>query len=73
MAEKHPTPVPKIPKHPSAIKPPAGKEKEIDRQMADSFPASDPPSFSGGEHIVGAPEKRDSTTGSDRDEDAAKD
>ena len=28
--------------------------------MADSFPASDPPSFSGGNHIVGAPANRES-------------
>jgi hypothetical protein len=34
------------------------REDKIDRQMKDSFPASDPPSFSGGKHIVGAPEER---------------
>jgi hypothetical protein len=28
--------------------------------MQDSFPASDPPSFSGGNHIVGAPTGRES-------------
>lgn len=73
MAVKHPTPAPKIPKRPSTIKPPSDREDEIDRQMADTFPASDPPSFSGGNHMVGAPEKRDSTTASDSDEDAPKD
>jgi hypothetical protein len=31
--------------------------KSIERQSEDSFPASDPPSFSGG-NIVGAPEER---------------
>ncbi|MEJ0044035.1 MAG: hypothetical protein WDM81_18275 [Rhizomicrobium sp.] len=28
--------------------------------MKDSFPASDPPSFSGGKHIIGAPTERES-------------
>jgi len=28
--------------------------------MADSFPASDPPSYSGGNHIIGAPSGRES-------------
>jgi len=28
--------------------------------MEDSFPASDPPSFSGGNHIIGAPTDRES-------------
>ncbi|HXC57643.1 MAG TPA: hypothetical protein VNU97_20245 [Rhizomicrobium sp.] len=44
-------------------KTPAEKQKQedkIDRQMKDSFPASDPPSFSGGKHIVGAPVERES-------------
>ena len=36
------------------------QEDKIDRQMKDSFPASDPPSFSGGNHIVGAPPQRES-------------
>ena len=36
------------------------QEDKIDRQMKDSFPASDPPSFSGGKHIVGAPSERES-------------
>ena len=35
-------------------------EEKIDRQMEDSFPASDPPSFSGGKHIIGAPAERES-------------
>jgi len=35
-------------------------ERKIDRQLKDSFPASDPPSYSGGRHIVGAPEERES-------------
>jgi hypothetical protein len=56
----HPTPGPKIPEHLSTAKPAASKEEKIDRQMEDSFPASDPPSFSGGNHIVGAPVARES-------------
>jgi hypothetical protein len=35
-------------------------EDKVDRQMKDSFPASDPPSFSGGKHIIGAPQERES-------------
>lgn len=35
----------------------AAREAAIDRQVADSFPASDPPSYSGGRHGVGAPAK----------------
>jgi hypothetical protein len=41
--------------------PKSTREDKIDRQMKDSFPASDPPSFSGGNHIVGAPEGRKSS------------
>ncbi len=51
----HETPLPKVPEHLSTDKPAQTKEEKIDRQMEDSFPASDPPSFSGGNHIVGAP------------------
>ncbi len=69
MAVKHPTPAPKIPQkipeHPSAAKPLQAKEDKIDRQMEQTFPASDPPSYSGGNHIIGAPEKRESTAPSD--------
>jgi hypothetical protein len=36
------------------------QDSEIDRQMKDSFPASDPPSYSGGSHIIGAPKERKS-------------
>lgn len=59
-ANHHPTPSPKIPEHLSAAKPANIREQKIDRQMEDSFPASDPPSFSGGNHIVGAPRERES-------------
>lgn len=48
----------KVPEHLS--KPAASREEKIDRQMEDSFPASDPPSFSGGNHIIGAPASRES-------------
>ena len=50
----------KMPEHHSTDKEPKNKEEKIDAQMADSFPASDPPSFSGGNHIIGAPTGRES-------------
>ena len=59
-ANHHPTPSPKIPEHLSTAKSASTREQKIDRQMEDSFPASDPPSFSGGNHIVGAPSARES-------------
>ena len=49
-----------MPEHHSTDKPPTTKEEKIDAQMEDSFPASDPPSFSGGNHIIGAPTGRES-------------
>jgi hypothetical protein len=48
------------PEHHSTDKSRSSKEEKIDAQMEDSFPASDPPSFSGGNHIVGAPTGRES-------------
>jgi len=60
MNTPHPTPGPKIPEHLSTDKPATTKEEKIDRQMEDSFPASDPPSFSGGNHTIGAPKERES-------------
>ncbi len=62
MTAAHPTPGPKIPEHLSTAKPATTKEEKIDRQMEDSFPASDPPSFSGGNHTIGAPVARESET-----------
>jgi hypothetical protein len=53
---------PKNPEHLSTAKPAKGREEKIDQQMADSFPASDPPSFSGGKHVIGAPQGRESNT-----------
>ena len=50
----------KMPEHHSTDKEPVTKEEKIDAQMEDSFPASDPPSFSGGNHIIGAPKDRES-------------
>ena len=50
----------KMPEHLSTTKPAVTKEEKIDAQMADSFPASDPPSYSGGNHIIGAPVARES-------------
>lgn len=35
------------------------KNKDVDRQSEDSFPASDPPSYAGGKHIVGEPQRPD--------------
>jgi hypothetical protein len=49
-----------MPEHLSTSKKVETKEDKIDAQMADTFPASDPPSFSGGNHIVGAPTGRES-------------
>lgn len=50
----------KMPEHHSTDRKPETKEEKIDAQMEDSFPASDPPSFSGGNHIIGAPKDRES-------------
>ena len=60
MATEHPTPAPKIPEHLSTAKPASSREEKIDRQMEDTFPASDPPSYSGGNHVIGAPRERES-------------
>lgn len=49
-----------VPEHLSTAKEPKTKEEKIDAQMEDSFPASDPPSFSGGNHAIGAPTGRES-------------
>ncbi len=54
------TPAPKIPAQRSTDKPQPTREDKIDAQMEDSFPASDPPSFSGGNHTIGAPSGRES-------------
>jgi len=35
-------------------------DEKVDQQSGDSFPASDPPSYSGGKHIIGAPRERES-------------
>ena len=56
----HEKPHEKMPEHLSTAKTCITKEEKIDAQMADSFPASDPPSYSGGNHIVGAPPDRES-------------
>lgn len=59
MAHLHETPGPKIPEN-MPPKPEKTPDEKIDRQMKDSFPASDPPSFSGGNHAIGAPVNRES-------------
>ena len=63
----HETPGPKMPEYHSTDKTPVTRDEKVDAQMEDSFPASDPPSFSGGNHVVGAPVDRKSepVTGSD--------
>lgn len=58
--EAHPTPSPKLPEHHSTDKARPTKEDKIDAQMEDTFPASDPPSYSGGNHTIGAPAGRES-------------
>lgn len=52
----------KMPEHLSTSKPAVTKEEKIDAQMADSFPTSDPPSYSGGNHVIGAPTDRESSS-----------
>jgi hypothetical protein len=32
--------------------------RKIDEEIEESFPASDPPAFMGGKHLIGAPRKR---------------
>jgi hypothetical protein len=49
-----------MPEHLSTDRPARSREEMIDKQMQDSFPASDPPSFSGGKHTIGAPAERES-------------
>jgi len=39
--------------------------KSVEQQSEDSFPASDPPSFSGAGHTIGAPAERQSDEQSD--------
>lgn len=43
----------------SAKTPKTRENRRIDEQVEESFPASDPPAFMGGKHIVGAPKKRE--------------
>jgi hypothetical protein len=56
----HEKPHEKMPEYLSTAKKAETREEKIDAQMADSFPASDPPSYSGGNHIIGAPSGRES-------------
>ena len=39
-------------------KPKRHRPASVEDQSEDSFPASDPPSFAGGDHIIGAPVER---------------
>jgi hypothetical protein len=43
---------------PPSPKPPSNRR--IDEEVEESFPASDPPAFMGGERSIGAPKKRKS-------------
>jgi len=56
----HETPAPKIPEQSVPDAKSKTQEEKIDQQMKDSFPASDPPSYSGGNHAIGAPTGRES-------------
>lgn len=47
---------------------PKSTDEKIDAQVADSFPASDPPSFSGGTHFIGAPEGRETPSAKEDEE-----
>ncbi|MGD0142691.1 MAG: hypothetical protein ABSC92_06010 [Rhizomicrobium sp.] len=38
------------------------KSNDVDRQSEDSFPASDPPSYAGGQHSIGEPPRPDKVT-----------
>jgi hypothetical protein len=49
-----------MPEHHSTDKKAETRDEKIDAQMEDTFPASDPPSYSGGNHIIGAPANRES-------------
>ncbi|MFL6691090.1 MAG: hypothetical protein ACJ8IR_13050 [Alphaproteobacteria bacterium] len=35
------------------------QSRKVDEQVEETFPASDPPAFMGGKHIVGAPKRRE--------------
>ncbi|HXL99216.1 MAG TPA: hypothetical protein VN932_04740 [Rhizomicrobium sp.] len=35
------------------------QDDKVDEESEESFPASDPPSYAGGDHAVGAPPKRE--------------
>lgn len=56
----HETPAPKLPDPALRPKTAVSREEKIDRQVEDTFPASDPPSYSGGNHAIGAPVNRES-------------
>jgi hypothetical protein len=45
---------------PSKPAPKSAREDKIDKQVEGTFPASDPPSYAGGNHTIGAPEGRES-------------
>jgi hypothetical protein len=47
-----------VKEHLSTDTPAKNKEDKLDKQLQDSFPASDPPSYSGGS--IGAPKARES-------------
>ena len=54
-----------MPARKSTRKPNRTESRKIDEQVEETFPASDPPAFMGGKHIIGAPKKRE-TPAADR-------
>lgn len=56
MTAKAKTKIDKKPKQESS-----GKDKQLDRELADSFPASDPPSITQPSIKSGAPERKSSS------------
>lgn len=43
----------------ATLKSKSKQDEKVDEQSDESFPASDPPSYAGGKHAVGAPKKRE--------------
>jgi len=41
-----------------ATKSKSKQDAQVDEQERESFPASDPPSYAGGSHAIGAPKQR---------------
>ena len=50
-------PATKTPKERTAGEQRLHQERRLDAEIEESFPASDPPSYAGGPHAVGGPER----------------